>query len=360
MGGNALKPFGGVRVSTQVEQQKGAEVIGFLADYMLRAGLPNIPRQVISYRQKAEHGDIDLIVPDGLRDLLTPPEIAAMLSEHYGVEVPCVFRGQDEPDPQVRPMPHMISLGIPLDDTSKVQVDLIYVRDEELDFAMGYFSWNDCGNLIGVIAKNIGLKFGHKGLTMPVNIGNRYGGEVLISLDFQKSVEFLGFSYDRWAKGFDTLPEIFQFVADSERFDPAMYLMVNRNHSARTKDKKRPTYTAFLDYLRQRFGAEFEGLPARKDCSVEIFKHFPEAKPEYDKKIAELEGLMARRARLNGQLVREVTGLTDNELGLFIEAFKKHHGEGFEKDVLAKGEDHLRREVRMFRDRLGARPTLSP
>lgn len=360
MGGNALKEFGSVRVSTEVEQAKGAEVISVLGSYMLGAGLPNIPVQVISYRQKADHGDIDLIVPDGLRDMLTPPQIAELLSDHYGVAVPCVFRGQEEPDPLVWPMPHMISLGVPLDEDSKVQVDLIYVRDEEMDYALGYYCWNDCGNLMGVIAKHMGLKFGHKGLSLPVNIGNRYGGEVLISLDFQKSLEFLGFSYERWAKGFDTMQEIFEYVSSSSRFDPALYLMVNRNHSARTKDKKRPTYTGFLEFLRQTFGTEHDGMPASKDCTQEIFEYFPEAKAEYDQKIAELEGMMAKRARLNGQLVKEETGLTDNDLGVFIESFKKHHGENFENQVLAKGEEHLRREVRAFRDREGARPTFAP
>ncbi|WP_408602303.1 hypothetical protein [Pseudomonas sp. PLMAX] len=88
--------------------------------------------------------------------------------------------------------------------------------------------------------------------------------------------------------------------------------------------------------------------------------YFPEAKAEYDLKIAELEGVMAKRARLNGQLVKEVTGLTDNDLGVFIEAFKRHHGESFENEVLAKGEEHLRREVRAFRDHAGARPTFAP
>ena len=350
MGGNALKDYGVVRVSSAVEAQKAAEVISILSARMLEAGLELLPRKVIAYREKADHGDIDLIVPDGLRDLLTPPQIAKLLSDHYGVEIPCAYHGQDEPDPTVIQKTSMISLGVPLEEGGRVQVDLIWVKDHELGYAEGYYAWNDLGNLVGEIKKKMGLKFGHKGLTMMVNMGNRYGGEVMISQDFKATVEFFGYDHARWARGFDNLQQIFEFAASSSLFDPDVYLHEFRNSNDRAKERKRSTYSGFLDYLRET-QVPSNGVvwkASREDYLESIFEAFPASRAEYQAVMDDLALKMVRKARLNGELVQSVTGLDREELGAFVKALKMHHGEAFEEQVLNKGEEALVAAIRTF------------
>jgi hypothetical protein len=350
MGGNALKDYGVVRVSSAVEARKAAEVISILSARMLEAGLELLPRKVIAYRDKADHGDIDLLVPDGLRDLMTPPQIAKLLSDHYGVEIPCAYHGLDEPDPTVIQKTSMISLGVPLEEGGRVQVDLIWVKDHELDYAEGYYAWNDLGNLMGVIGKKMGLKFGHKGLTMMVSLGNRYGGEVLISQDFKATVEFFGYDHARWARGFDNLEQIFEFAASSTKFDPDVYLYEFRSHNDRSKERRRTTYAGFLEYLRnnQVPSSGVVWKESRADYLEMIFEAFPEGKVAYQAVMDDLEQKLVRKARLNGELVHKVTGLDKEELGGFIKAFKLHHGEALEQQVLSKGEEVLVDSLRTF------------
>jgi hypothetical protein len=334
MGGNALKEYGVVRVDSATEAKTANDVIAILSAFMREAGLDLKPVKVESYRQKSDHGDIDILVPDTLRHLLNPEQIADLFRAHYGVDVPCVYRGSEDPDPQMHLKTALISLGVPLENGELVQVDLIWIKPEEIEFAKSYYSWNDLGNLIGVTARKLGLKFGHNGLFLPINKGDRYAGTSRVSLDFAESIAFLGYSYARWAKGFNTLEDIFSFVMSSKYFMPESYLLDNRNHQARMRDKKRPTYTKFLNFLREH--------------NIQGNGHLLQAQLDYEAAMAELEKLIARKFRLNGQLIAGITGLRNNELGLFIEAFKSQYGDNFDAEVLDKGEDFLIAEIKRF------------
>lgn len=350
MGGKALKEHGTVRVTSAVEAKVSSEVISVLSATMLEAGLQSFPRKVVAYREKVDHGDIDILVPDTLRDICTPVQIAKLLEDFYGVPIPCVFHGQDEPDPSVVPTSSMISLAVPLESGGRVQVDLIWVREAEMDYAQNYYNWNDLSNLIGVIGKKMGLKFGHKGLTMPVAYGDRYAGEVLISRDFGASLEFLGYDSQRWAQGFDNLPQIFEFASSSRLFDPDLFLREFRNHSARAKERNRTTYSGFLDYLRTS-EVPSNGVvwkAKREDYLEAILTAFPDARPAYQAVMDALALKMVRRVRLNGSLVHSITGLDRELLGHFINDFKHHHGLTAFNEILDKGEEHLTDQIKAF------------
>jgi hypothetical protein len=203
------------------------------------------------------------------------------------------------------------------------QVDLIKTTFDEIEYARNYFSWNDRGNLVGRYAHKFGLKHGHDGLWLPVRSADHILGNVLLTLDPREAEEFLAVKFGR---EFCTLEDMFLNVACSTFFNPDIFLLENRNHTARTRDRKRASYTKFLEWCEVyksenpfRLYYEF----SEKSSYLEaIFEAFPHAKVEYDRLMEEKRLLEAAAEKFNGNLVREWTGLDGVELGKAMKELK--------------------------------------
>jgi len=166
--------------------------------------------------------------------------------------------------------------GVTSFDYKGFQIDLIHTTHEKFDYALSYFSWNDCGNLVGKLAHRFGLKHGHDGLFLSLHDGHNKFGSILLTENHDDTLKFLGLDVKKFKNGFDNLEEIFAFVAASPNYSPDWYLLENITSAGRIRDKKRDTYRKFLE-----FGAAYTGPRAAKivnknDCLDLIFK------PEYD------------------------------------------------------------------------------
>ena len=315
MGGNALASYGARRVDRSVAEVVSAKVQGILGAIAEAYGLPFDCRLVPAYRSKPDFGDLDFVVDARLLDGLSGQDLVAEIEKALGVQIPTYNGGP------------VFSFGYPLTEGGCLQVDLICTPPEEVQVAVDYFAWNDLGNLIGRIAHKMGIKYGHNGLWMVLRDGTHQFDSVLLSRDTREILTFLGFSYERWAAGFENRDEIYRFVASSGYFNSNLYALENRNHIARTREKKRPVYMEFLEWLNNPPLplTEYAFSDSKADYLPLIFSAFPQAKQEFDAKWKALEETRHMKSRFNAHVVSGVTGLSLEDLGKFMARFKREY-----------------------------------
>lgn len=306
MGGNAIK--GAVRLDRDDYFALEKEICGLLE----WAGVPVY--SIAAYTSKSSFGDMDLLVHI---DYYHPELIV------YGLAATEVVRNGS-----------VTSMGIPCDQ-GLFQVDIIAVNNPL--WAQVYFSYNDLGNLMGRIAHKMGFKYGHDGLRYVLRDPDNPScivKELLVSYDLEKVFDLMGYDFLQYWENdnlgkFETLEDIFKYVVDNPYFDPDIYLLQNRNHIARVRDKKRPTYTAFLKWLEdkpelKRMDWQEEGVKEaiRAEMLEEAFSLWPDFKKEYDETLTQLSRDKELKKWWNGNTVRAVTGLEGKELGQFMSHFR--------------------------------------
>lgn len=224
-----------------------------------------------------------------------------------------------------------------------IQVDLISVPKEEMDMSLAYFSWNDLGNLMGRVARQMGFRYGHRGLFQEVRgQGGQSLGKVRLSWDPEKIFATLGYDFQVWREGFDRIEDIFQFACSGQFFAKSCFLLHNLNHSTRVRNRKRKVYGEFLKWIEGRDLAEFDYTRVTPEEWQTRGKNFCG-----DRWLAEAESLRAqdvqrcqRRDKFNGQVVASLTGLHGSELGACMSAFRKRMGDRLDSwiDSVGSGE----------------------
>jgi hypothetical protein len=204
-------------------------------------------------------------------------------------------------------------------DFENFQIDIICTTHEHYQASYDYFSYNDLGNLVGRIAYQINLKYGHKGLYL--RLDNKSQRELLISRNTAKNLTFLGFNSEQFYKGFKTQEDIFKYVIESKYFNSSYFKLENLNHINRTRNRKRKTYMSFLEYL------ENNNIVKSNEFNLQIqdiIDFFPESNIldslENIKKFEHHQRVLAEK--FNGKKIIELTGLQNKQLGNFIQAFK--------------------------------------
>jgi hypothetical protein len=317
MGGNALSSSGATRCSRDVAMQVLEDFQTRFARITAHLGSAARVVPIAAYRQKPDFGDLDVLVDSRVFQSMPPQSVVEALSDAYGAALPWVKNGP------------VLSVGLPLPGDGKcLQLDLISTPAAEFDFGLGYFSWNDMGNLVGRVAHKMGLKFGHDGLWLPMRDGTNLHDELLVTRDFCCALSFLGFDADRWKQGFDSLEEIYQFVASGKRFNPELYPLEHRNHTARVRDKKRPVYMGFLRWIEEQPSLHrYSWMQDKSAYLPDVLAAFPALQSDYDRSLAKLAQAKAIRACFNGEIVAQITGLTGKSLGEFMAHFKREKAE---------------------------------
>ena len=309
MGGNAFENLRRLDAAEYVTYE--AEVLQHLGQIYQRFA------PIRYYRRKPDFGDMDVVVAD---PALSRDDFAAFLASigaddvFYNKSI-YSFRYQD------------------------FQVDLIHVEPQHFDTAQFYFAYNDLNNLVGRVAHKLGVKFGWDGLTYQIRTESGHRAQkIVLSTEPAAIYRFLGYDYSRWEQGFDTLEDIFAFVASSPYFHPELYAFENLNNINRTRNRKRKTYTAFLDWLaehpectaeaRHRFHAD------KSLYLIKLHNAFPEADllGQLKAYAEELAAHQTRKAKFNGGLIGSWTGQSGKALGQWIAAYTRSLGG---KDALA-------------------------
>lgn len=314
MGGNALKDVGVIRLDADRYDKLAAQVVARLEALFPDGRIATIPH----LRSKADFGDLDVLVSSFDKG----PE--TMLADEF------------------KPMAIVVNgpvlsfdVEVPGAVTGRFQVDLIQVAPEEFVFARSYFSYNDLGNLLGRVAHLHGFKLGHAGLFRPLRApGNasHFVRDILVTRDWPKALAFLGYDPGRWEQGFDTMDEMFAFVAASQFFYPAAFPLEHRSHKARVRDRKRPTYTAFLQWLTERGLVPAEEMDEATRAITAAWglayalDQFESFQRRWVQAQADLHDDLMFRRRLNGDVVRKLTGHDGPALGQYMRALRDQFG----------------------------------
>ena len=210
------------------------------------------------------------------------------------------------------------------------QVDYFMRPSDRFEATYNYLSFNDLGNILGKIAKRLGLKYGEEGLSFVFRRESQtsYKKEHLVSRDWSRILAFLGLDLGPWQRGFETLEEMFGWVVGSPWFSVAPYLDGDKAIERRTA--LRTTMARFVQWLeetgadqRPTFLADRSGYAPRIDLA------FPEAGLTHwlnAERAREAEAV-ALRAKFSGDLVRTWTGLQGRALGEFIRRFRSQYGD---------------------------------
>ena len=297
MGGNALKNVQTVRLNKKDYFNLANRVL-----QKLRTKMPHVKFAIIpAYGDKEDYGDLDILT-NGFVDMFIIQELFKPL--------------------EVATNGPVISFEVEL-----FQVDLIHTKDEDFDVGLDYYSYNDLGNLIGRIAHKLGFKYGHDGLSYVVRSGDYVHSVIHLSKDRRQIFDFLGLPTATFDRGFNTLNQIFEFVCSSPYFNKNIYLLDNRNHTSRTRDRKRKTYMLFLEWLETKEGlncypyetmSEKGGRTDKEPFMQLAFYVWPEFKSKYLSAQQDIEKLQQFKLKFNGIVVSSLTGLTGQALGQFM------------------------------------------
>lgn len=307
MGGNAL--------SVPTVRLTRKQYIDFedLVVLSLERGVCKHVAAVRSYAKKPDFGDMDI--------LYVPHDSTTLENMLHSLKPVEVVRNGD-----------VTSVG--LEYNGVFQVDLIKCQEEYFDWASTYFAFNDLGNLMGRIAHKMGFKYGHDGFWYVLRDEEhptQVVKEILVSRDEETVFDFLGYDYQRFLEGFDTLEDIFEFVVSSPYFNKDIYLLDNRNHTARVRDRKRKTYMQFLAWCEEKefnnFKWEESGTVEREVQKRHYLSIAADTWPSFNLELmlCNSKHRMRKEAKkkFNGEVVAGVTGLEGKALGQFIAEFKK-------------------------------------
>ncbi len=302
MGGNALK-----EIPTRRLNAVDFHAVAAAVEQGLRETFGARVQTIPAYRSKADFGDLDVIV-----------EMEKVLVPGNGHEALEEFARRHGHARAFKPNGNVVSYDFrhTPEEVAGFQVDLILTPAAEFDAALAYFSYNDLGNLIGRTAHKMGFVYGHRGLLYPFRDGTHLFKTIEVCHDIDKSLAFLGYDPARFHQGFDGLDDIFAYVIGSKYFNKELFLLENRNHTDRTRDRKRKTYSAFLDHLEQQ--QDLPAFPYPEDKSTWLphaFEVFPSLAQDLANTRLELEESRFVRSVFNGETVQEWTGLTGKALG---------------------------------------------
>jgi hypothetical protein len=211
-------------------------------------------------------------------------------------------------------------------DYKECQVDFVMCKEEDFWCHYHYFSYNDLGNFIGALARNVGLKYGQEGLVYDHYFKGSKVGRVSVSKNYWEIFEFLDLSYKRFMMGFDNMEEVFEFVKTSKYFNSERYQLKNLNKINRERNLKRANYLAFIDYMEKNpKDEEFEYMEDKTSFIKLAKDFFPDFNYDLETRKMEFEvckGLYAK-AKFNGGILIKKYGIPPTKLPILIEHFKE-------------------------------------
>ena len=220
-----------------------------------------------------------------------------------------------------------------------VQVDLIIALPEDFDFTINYYSHNGLGNIMGVIARNLGFRLGHRGLIYQQRSDSgTFLENVVVSKDYHAAISFCGFSPTLFDKGFSDYPDIYKYVQESRFWHPDLYLTESHNYKTR-KRIERPAYSGFIDYCQGK-APLLSTIPSKDESLSRSKTEFPAFKEKLLKNLEEHNNNNRFNKLFNGNLVSKYTGLTGAELGDFMDTLTQDPL--FVNEVLNSDEDGIR------------------
>lgn len=313
MGGNAIK--NSKKISNSEIQKLKDNIVFNLKNFKFSSYIQSIgfPK---TYENKEDHGDLDTVV--SLYDL------NFYKNQYFEKEILKIFSSKD----------HYFNSNVFSIEFLEYQIDLIFCEPQYYFSHLNYLSYNDLGNFIGRTAHKMGLKFGEKGLLLPIRLNSNVE-EMILSSDFEKIIEFLGYNKEIYKQGFKTLEEIFEFTVNSKYFSGSSFIDSEQNHTNRVRNSKRKTWNKFCSYLKENSLLDKNFNFPDKEISQKSALEFFNKVSEYNFILQENEKRNSEAEKFNGNIVKELTSLKEKSLGIFIKRFKeKYNISDFSKEEI--------------------------
>jgi len=220
MGGNALKYLNPIRVSSE-EAFRLYWTVNSVVN--IHGGSSYIIPWCLD---KKNHGDVDILISD-----IDVIKVADLLN------VPYENRHSNGP---------VLSVGIKCGD-GIAQVDLITVDKKHVNHTLLYYSGGGLGMMIGRVAAWHGYTFAQEGLRLRAT-QEPWSEDILLTNDPKKSLEFLGYDITKH-KAFNNELECWEFALSSDMARPFMFAAELNTAENRNRDKKRPSFLRFYEWL---------------------------------------------------------------------------------------------------------------
>ena len=179
---------------------------------------------------KDSHGDIDLIICD-----LKAREIFVNKLEEFFTDVEKSNLSQG-----------LVECYACTHDGVRFQLDIITGNE----FALRWYDYGNMSLLIGRVIP-FKFKFGYDGLCLRGSPMDRIP-DALIIKDFDKALEFLGFDFGRFEKGFKTREDMLDWIADSKYFRVNSFDNDQRSNRVKRRDRDRTTLDDDIAYLKEK------------------------------------------------------------------------------------------------------------
>lgn len=318
MGGNVFKnTHEVVRLEKEEYQKYVTQVLTLLESFYKPEDL-HITQAI---RAKEDFGDMDVIIKGKSKR----QEVEAYLEE---INVPLSKNGE------------VTSFLY-----NSFQIDLIFVNEESFEYSCNYFDWNDLGNLIGRMSKQLGFKHGHDGLYYVLRNDDRIIKEFLLSTSYLDIIHTLGLDKLKFKQGFDGYEELFDFVMSSPFFNPEIFKLENLNNINRVRDRKRKTYNMFLKYIESKNFDSSVGFHRKltyEEKEEFVFKRFPKIFPEVQALKAQVELDNKIKEKINGRVIMQLVPSAKGErVGEYIKAIKERRPDLYSEAVLNYTEEEI-------------------
>jgi DNA polymerase/3'-5' exonuclease PolX len=166
MGGRALKSVETRRYNRDEFEDISKEVTTILLKTFKNVGVPRF------FKSKETFGDLDVVISP-IANISLKNEVEDYINETFN------------------PGEIFINTNMFSFDYKELQVDLIFMADEDFQPALNYFSDNDLGNYIGNIAKSIGFKYGQEGLWFNYSDSTGAKNKIILCQDQERIFNFL-------------------------------------------------------------------------------------------------------------------------------------------------------------------------
>lgn len=257
-----------------------------------------LPHQINS---KTSFGDIDIIVPVCDRNLVYD------VLEASGI--PYITNG-------------IVTSYLTHD---KVQIDLIFIEPNKIEYAVKYFSYGDHGNILGRILKHkLNVKNSFNGLYY-IYRNERFKRDILLTMNYDDIFKLLSLDEKPFYEGFETEYDLFDWIATSPLIEHDIFSLENLTNKDRTRDRKRKFYNQWVEYITTE---RYQNIIKNNYPELDLYsyEHLSKQYEEYEK---EFEQLKSNHKKFNGNLIMQLTGLKGKDLGNFIVNFKKKYSDDY-------------------------------
>lgn len=218
-----------------------------------------------------------------------------------------------------------------------IQVDLILVEDMQM--SKFFYSFGDCGNLLGAVTHHYGLKFGFQGLfliptmeTITCFLGSSQFAsnvtvtdKIILSTDPNEICNYLKMSFEQWLQCESGCTEdIFAWIRSCRLYHGSIFSSINRNHRLKVND--RPMYRDFVTSIDAEVvekAAALDQSSSSASLQLEAIRHFHKEQ-ELSDIIEKVRRFERRRKLFNASLFLS-HGLTSGPaLGEAMAGFKQY------------------------------------